>query len=180
MNRLYLATLNVELAKAVTDELLQLPIAEKKIQIVAEDLQPLREKQLPVANLFNRTNIPRVLESSTLIGLLLGTLLSLLLIMIAPGGQPFSSVMFGEVVLVCALIGAVAGFLIGAFQDNHHIKEYRSRLDKLECIIELKLDAEESSLVKNMLRQNHPEVDMLREDLDVCHRTISERAVKAA
>ncbi|HEY9136611.1 MAG TPA: hypothetical protein VIM85_12600 [Pseudomonadales bacterium] len=179
MNRLYLAASNAELAKAVTEELLRLPIPKKRIQIVAEDLQLLREKQLPVASLFNRTNIPQAFERYTLLGLLLGTLLSLLLIMIAPGGKPFSSLMFAEVVLVMALAGAAAGFLIGAFQDNHHIKEYRSRLDRSECIIELKLDAKESSLVKNRLRQNHLKVDILREDLDVCHRTISERTVKA-
>lgn len=179
MNRLYLSALNVETVKAVTDDVLKLSIERKNIQIVAEDLQQLKEKQLPTVNLFNRTNIPRAFESGALLGLLAGTLLALLLIMIAPGGEQLSTLLFLQVVFAVAFMAALSGFVIGWFQDNHHLKEYRNRLDRGECIIELKVDAATSRRVKNLLLQQYPEVEVLREDLDVCYRTISERAVKA-
>ena len=180
MNRLYLSTSNVEAAQGFTNDLLKkLSLPQERIQIVAEDLQALKDKQLPVASIFTRTNILYLFERCSLVALLTGTLFSLLMIMVQPGGKPFTTEMFFQLAFGIAVSGAAIGIVAGFFMDNYHLKDYRSRLDKNECIIELKLSSEESDLVKDLIKQ-HAGVETLREDLDVCNRTISERIVKTA
>jgi len=180
MNRLYLSTQNVEAAEAITNDLLsKLSLPRERIQIIAENLQALKDKQLPVASIFTRTNILYLFERCSLVALLTGTLFSLLMIMVGPGGKPFITEMFFQLAFSIAAAGATIGIVAGFFMDNYHLKDYRSRLDRNECIIELKLSAEESDSVKNLIKQ-HTRVETLREDLDVCNRTISERIVKTA
>ena len=180
MNRLYLSTQNVEAAEAITNDLLsKLLLPRERIQIIAENLQALKDKQLPVASIFTRTNILYLFERCSLVALLTGTLFSLLMIMVGPGGKPFNTEMFFQLAFSIAASGATIGIVVGYFMDNYHLKDYRSRLDRNECIIELKLSAEESDSVKNLVK-HHSRVETLREDLDVCNRTISERIVKTA
>jgi len=180
MNRLYLSASNVEAAAALTNDLLsKLSLPQERIQIVAEDLQALKDKQLPVASIFTRTNMLYLFERCSLIALLAGTLFSLLMIMVGPGGKPFVTEMFFQLAFSIAAAGAIIGIVAGFFMDNYHLKDYRDRLDRNECIIELKLSAEESGSVKDLVKQ-HAKVETLREDLDVCNRTISERIVKTA
>ena len=180
MNRLYLSTQNVGAAEVFTNDLLsKLSLPRERIQIIAENLQVLKDKQLPVASIFTRTNILYLFERCSLVGLLTGTLFSLLMIMVGPGGKPFITEMFLQLAFSIAAAGATIGIVAGFFMDNYHLKDYRDRLDRNECIIELKLSAEESDSVKELIKQ-HSKVETLREDLDVCNRTISERIVKTA
>ena len=180
MNRLYLSASNVEAAESITNDLInKLSLPRDRIQIVAEDLQALNAKQLPVASIFTRTNILYLFERCSLVALLTGTLFSLLMIMVGPGGKPFNTEMFFQLVAVISVVGGTIGIVAGFFMDNYHLKDYRSRLDRNECIIELKLSTEESNSVKNLLKQ-HARIEVLREDMDVCNRTISERIVKTA
>lgn len=180
MNRFYLSAPTVETAEAVTNDFFKkMSLPEKRIQIVAEDLQAIKQKGLPAASIFSRKNILYMFERATLVSLLAGTLLSLLMIMIGPGGKPFGTEMFMQLVAVIALTGGVLGIVVGSLQDNHHLKDYRSNLDRSEIIIELKLTEEQSEKLKKLLA-SHPQVSILREDLDVCNRTISERVVKLA
>ena len=180
MNRFYLSAPNVETAEAVTNDFLnKMSLSEKKIQIIAENVKAIKQKGLPAASIFTRKNTLYMFERVTLVSLLAGTLISLLMIMVGPGGKPFVTEMFMQLVAVIALTGSVLGIVIGSLQDNHHLKDYRSNLDRSEIIIELKLTEEQSEKVKTLLK-DHSQVSILREDLDVCNRTISERVVKLA
>jgi len=155
MRRLYFLIPDVELTETIVTELEQQGIPHRHLHVVASISQSL--KDLPEANIWQKTELAHGLEWGTGIGGTAGLLGGLLTVAFPPGG-----IILGGGAL---LIGAAAGAGVGAtmlglmkgYEHNHQLDDYKDEIDQGEILLMVDTPLSRLDEIKNSILEHHPE-----------------------
>lgn len=144
--RLYFILPDSQTAKRIVELLLVARVPDKKIHLLSNDMNALQG--LPVANVFQTTDLIHGLELGLILGGFTGIIAGIILSFIP--GMILSS---GALILIAtfcgAIIGAWASGMIGSNLKNTRLKPYQQEIDQGQILL--------------MVDVKHSRVDEIRE-----------------
>lgn len=156
--RLYFLLPNVARARQVVDELLLARIDDHHIHVMARDGTDLRD--LPEANLLQRSDFVHGIEIGLSVGGATGILAGLVAIAFPPGDIELG----GWTLLVTALAGAIIGAwvagMIGTDIPNSQLREFEAAVSAGQILMLVDVPKDKVENVTNMIKKHHPEADM--------------------
>lgn len=155
MRRLYFLIPTIELTETIVTELEQQGVPHSHLHVVAGIDQSL--KDLPEANIWQKTELAHGLEWGTGIGGTAGLLGGLLTVAFPPGG-----IILGGGAL---LIGAAAGAGVGAamlglmkgHEHNHQLDDFKYEIEHGEILLMVDIAKSDVEKISDSILSHHPE-----------------------
>lgn len=160
MKRLYFLLPDLATASAVVDELLLARIEERRIHIAAKDHHPLKQANLPEANLLQESDFIPAVEKGLAVGGGTGILAGLAAMSFPPAGL----IIGGGAVLGLGLLGAGFGAwmsgMIGVDVDNTQLKDFQQAIEQGQLLLMVDVDKERVHEIEEVLKKHHPAIDV--------------------
>jgi len=158
MRRIYFLVPDVAVTKLVVDALLLARIEERHIHVIAKHGTPM--KDLPEANLFQKSDFIPAVERGLAIGGSTGILAGLVAITL-----PASATMLaGGVLLMATLsgagIGAWAGGMIGVSTDNTRIKQFEEAIEAGQLLLLVDVPKSRVDEIEKCIKQHLPQIEI--------------------
>jgi len=153
--RLYFLLPNPAVAKKVVNELLLARVNDKKIHLLAKDMNSLQG--MPAANIFQTSDLIHGLELGLIVGGLTGIVIGALLSL-----SPDMFLSTGGLILVGALcgsiIGAWASAMMGSNLKNTRLRNFEKDIEKGEILLMIDVSKDRINEITNMIASHHPSV----------------------
>ena len=156
--RLYFLLPDINSAKVVHNELLLAKVEEKHQHIIARDGIDL--KDLPEADLRQKTDIIHGLQMGMIIGGLTGAILStiaVMLDMIVPGIEVWSVT---SLTVGGAFLGAFASTMIAVNVRNTRLTRFQEEVEKGQILYMVDVPYKRVEDIIQLVRGHHPEADI--------------------
>jgi hypothetical protein len=158
MRRIYFLVPDVTVTRLVVDALLLARIEERHIHVIAKHGTPM--KDLPEANLFQKSDFIPAVERGLAIGGSTGILAGLVAITL-----PASATMLaGGVLLMATLsgagIGAWAGGMIGVSADNTRIKQFEEAIEAGQLLLLVDVPKSRVDEIEKCIKQHLPQIEI--------------------
>ena len=157
MRRIYFLVPDVAVTRLVVDALLLARIEERHIHVIAKHGTPM--KDLPEANLFQKSDFIPAVERGLAIGGSTGILAGLVAISL-----PASATMLaGGILLISTLsgagIGAWAGSMIGVSTNNTRIKQFEEAIEAGQLLL---VDVPKNRVdeIEKCVKQHLPQIEI--------------------
>ena len=156
--RLYFLLPDIRSAKVVHNELLLAKIEEKHQHVIAKDGTDL--KDLPEADLRQKTDIVHGLQLGVIIGGLTGAILSTIAVMmnmIVPGIEVWS---VASLTIGGAFLGAFASTMVAVNVSNSRLARFQEEVDRGQILYMVDVPYRQVESVTQLVRRQHPEADI--------------------
>lgn len=156
--RLYFFTPDSESARQAHDQLLLARVPEKDMHVITKEGQDLRD--LPQANLLQKTDLIHSMQLGGAIGGLLGALMAAVaswLNWVAPGLEGMTILSTG---LAGIFIGTVSASMIGINVPNTRLKEFQSDILQGKYLFIVDIPVESVERLSTMLKSQFPQSDI--------------------
>jgi MFS family permease len=156
--RLYFLLPNVTRARQIVDDLLQAHIEEHHIQVMAREGTILRD--LPRANLLQRSDFDHGLEIGLSVGAATGIVAGLIAVSFPPEGTALGGCALLVTALAGALIGAWVAGMIGTDIPNSQLKHFETAIAAGQILMLVDTPKGTVKSVTNLIRRHYPEAHM--------------------
>ena len=158
MRRIYFLVPDVAATKSVVDALLLARIEERHIHVIAKHGTPM--KDLPEANLFQKSDFIPALERGLVIGGSTGILAGLVAITFPGSG----ALLAGGVLLMTTLsgagIGAWAGSMIGVSTNSTRIKQFEEEIEAGKLLLLVDVPKSRVDEIEKCVKQHLPQIEI--------------------
>jgi len=152
----YLAP-NLVSTRQISDDLHEVGIKDWYLHIIAKDEAGLRKEQLHSSNWLETRDILRHGFIGANIGFITGVLLAGLVLFIKPFGPSPPAIIYVAIVAVATLFGAWVGGLVGIDSENRKLRRFHDDIEAGSFLILIYAAKDQGELVKDMMRNKHPE-----------------------
>jgi hypothetical protein len=156
MKRIYFLAPDIEITKAIVDDLLLARLEERHIHVLAKRDTPL--ENLPEASFLEKTDFIPALEQGLAVGGLTGMLAGLVAIAL-----PTGLVLGGGAVLAVSLAGAGIGAwlssMIGISIGNRRIQQFEGAVERGELLVMVDVPKDRVEEIEEIIRKHHPEAE---------------------
>lgn len=155
MKRVYFLVPNIELTRAIVDELLLARVEERHIHILAKRGTPLGD--LPEASFLQKTDFIPAMERGLAVGGMAGTLAGIVA-MAFPAGPVIGG---GALILGSAIAGAAMGTwvsgMVGLSVGNSRLQAYENAMEEGQFLLMVDVPRDRVEQVHQMVQKHHPE-----------------------
>jgi len=157
MRRLYFLAPHLNSAKAIFRDLLLARIDDHHVHVVSKDEEQLVKEDLPVATLFEKTDLVPAFERGLILGFACGLVISLIGVFLTPFGIQLGGGSILAITLAGAALGAWASSMIGISMHNSHLKGFENAIAKGEYLFIVDIPKSRMGEIRKLMEQHHPE-----------------------
>ncbi|MEF8792220.1 hypothetical protein [Thiohalorhabdus sp.] len=154
-HRLYFILPDVPTARQVVDELLLARIEERHMHALGREDMDL--KDLPGADLFQRSDLVHGAELGLVVGGATGALAGLAAAWLQPVGLGASGGLILGVALLGALVGTWASGMIATSVPNTRLKVFRDDLEAGRVLLMVDVPEKREDEIRQLVTRHHPE-----------------------
>ena len=143
---------------AVVTELEEMRISASQLHVVAGLTHDLRD--LPEANVWQRTELAHGIEWGLGLGGVAGLLGGLLVVAFPPAGIVLGGGALMAGTAVGAGFGALVTALLGSQEHNHRLDVFRRALDRGQLLLMVDVPRQRESEVRATILRHHPEAEI--------------------
>jgi hypothetical protein len=158
MRRIYFLVPDVAATKSVVDALLLARIEERHIHVIAKHGTPM--KDLPEANLFQKSDFIPAMERGLVIGGSTGILAGLVAITFPGSGTMLAGGVLLMTTLSGAGIGAWAGSMIGVSTNSTRIKQFEKAIEAGKLLLLVDVPKSRVDEIEKCVKQHLPEIEI--------------------
>ncbi|MFB6260471.1 MAG: DUF1269 domain-containing protein [Thiohalorhabdaceae bacterium] len=154
-HRLYFILPDVPTARQVVDALLLARVEERHMHALGHEETDL--KDLPEANLFQRSDVAHGAELGLVVGGATGALAGLVAAWLQPVGLGAGGGLILGIALVGALVGAWASGLIATSVPNTRLRTFRDDLEAGRVLLMVDVPEKREAEIRQLVTRHHPE-----------------------
>lgn len=164
MKCIYYLTSTLDSTSHITDDLHEAGISDWFIHVLSKDEAGLRKMKIHSSNYLERLDILRFGILGAITGFIVGLFAANWLDSAKPFGPDVPNIVYFAIIGVLTSFGAWEGGLIGIASENKKIALFHEDIEAGKYLILIYAHKEKEEIVKNAMRSNHPEADLVAED----------------
>jgi hypothetical protein len=167
MKCLYFLSPDLVSTKKVSDDLHDVGIDDWFIHIISKDDAGLHREKLHSSNWLETRDLLRDGFIGANLGFIVGVIAAGLLMIFEPFGPELPNYIYGIVIAFATCFGAWEGGLFGIATQNKKIRRFSDAIDDGQFLVLIYAKKGQGEMVKQMMRQRHPEARHVATDREV-------------
>jgi len=157
MKCLYYLAPNLDSTHKISDDLHEVGVLDWFLHVIARDEAGLKREHIHSSNYLETTDLIRDGLIGANLGFIGAVIAAGLVMLFEPFGPDTPKVIYFFVIVVFTLFGAWVGGLTGIDNENKKLKRFHDDIEAGKYLILIYVRKEQEELVRNMMRENHPE-----------------------
>ncbi|MEE8059778.1 MAG: hypothetical protein V3T17_18400 [Pseudomonadales bacterium] len=153
MKRFYYLSDDIESTDRAYHQLEQSGTGLFQLHVAGSDCSALKAHHLEPPNIFQAHEIVEDGIFGALSGLCIGIGLFVTLLLAQTFFQPFSLNLFGVVIVITLIIGALAGGLYGLKNENHHLSPFHDAIHEGKFLLMVDTTTKNENIVDSVVKQ---------------------------
>lgn len=149
----------------IADDLKKVGVDDWFVHVVSKDESGLHKERLHSSNYLETLDVLRNGVIGALIGFIIGVFAAGALMYFKPFGPNMPEYVYLIVIVLFTLFGSWEGGLAGVASENRKLAQFGDDLEAGKYLILVYTWKKQEQAVKDMIEQNHPEVELVATDI---------------